>query len=136
MNNFYDNIKSQYPYDDFPSRYTISGQNELKSKLNNPVTAQEVPQQTAANQQNNNPPVNTQAQGGGLNLESLLPLLMGGMSDKSFDKKSLLKNLLPANSAIPPQFLDMMLNGKTKKNDTSKASSSSSNVINTYKKID
>lgn len=135
MNNFYDNIKNQYPYGEFPSQYTINGQNELKARLNNPVSVQETPPQN--NFPNNNsplPPVQTQ-QNGAFNMESLLPLLLGGMSDKNLDKKSLLKALLPANSSIPPQLFDMLLNGKTKKNDTATASSSSTNVINTYKKI-
>jgi len=142
MSNLYDNVKNQYPYGDFPSQYTKRGQEELKSKINNPVSVQESPQQKnpqePKNQQQMNysqPEVNAQTQNG-FNLNSLLPLLFGGMNgDKNFDKDSLLKNILPANSSIPPQLFDMMLNGKMKNKNSEKTPPSSTNVIDTYKKI-
>lgn len=125
MSNFYDNIKNQYPYGEFPSQYTINGQNEMRAKLNTPVSTQEVPEQP------------TQTQQTGMNLESIMPLLLGSLTgEKKLDQKTLIKQLLPANSSIPPQLIDLMLRGKVKKNDTSKVSSSSTNVIDTYKRID
>lgn len=125
MSNFYDNIKNQYPYGEFPSQYTVNGQNELRAKLNTPVSVQEAPEQ----------PVQTQQTG--MNLESIMPLLLGSLTgEKKLDQKTLIKQLLPANSSIPPQLIDLMLRGKVKKNDTSKVSSSSTNVIDTYKRID
>ena len=141
MNSFYDKTKNQYPYGDFPLQYTKRGQEELKAKINNPISVQEVPKQETSKESNNQQQTYTQSQAdpqsqNGLNLTSLLPLLFSGISgDKSLDQKSLLKNLLPANSSIPPQLFDMMLNGKINKKNTSKTPPSSTNIIDTYKKI-
>lgn len=125
MNNFYDNIKNQYPYGEFPSKYTVNGQSELRAKLNTPVSIQEIPEQTV------------QTQESGINLDAIMPLLLNSLTgEKKLDQKALIKQLLPANSSIPPQLIDLMFRGKVKKNDTSTASSSSTHIIDTYKPID
>lgn len=99
-------LKSMYPYGDFPIKYTKSYQDYLKSNINKTIFS-DIP--ISDNQANDNSSI-PQEKENGIDIKSILPIIQTLSSNKSPDTKSLLNVLAPILFKDNPNILSLISN--------------------------